>query len=103
MHVTFKGRHLTVDHVRFSVSVIVSLAVDLLSSSVHVDTSIAASTTAPFAVTVVMPLPPYRILLLAVICDSPLLKTISSVRVLSPVFSKGADRSSTYRDSSRSQ
>ena len=103
VRIAFGKQRLAMSLMEFDISIVISFTISLLSSSMRISASITASAATPFTMAMMVPLPPCEVRLLTIVYNSPLLGAVSSIQMLSPIFSGKTSQSSACESSDHSR
>ena len=103
VRIAFGKQRLAISCMEFDMSIVISLTISLLSSSMRISASVTTSAATPFTIAMMVPLPPCEVLLLTIVYSSPLLGAVSSMQMLSPMFSGKTSQSSACESSDHSR
>ncbi len=103
VRIAFGKQRLAISRMEFDMSIVISLTISLLSSSMRISVSVTTSAATPFTIAMMVPLPPCEVLLLTIVYSSPLLGAVSSMQMLSPMFSGKTSQSSACESSDHSR
>ncbi len=103
VRIAFGKQRLAISRMEFDMSIVISLTISLLSSSMRISASVTTSAATPFTIAMMVPLPPCEVLLLTIVYSSPLLGAVSSMQMLSPMFSGKTSQSSACESSDHSR